>query len=459
MAQERTETSAPETDERSAPKQASGVVQLKQQLAGMDYSEQIQAIQPDMPLMFNGPTTGASAATASSAPVQMLAGNTAATPASSANVPRGTSATTVAGAAAELHPGERDASFNPIEKVEFEARLCELILSNRDAYMGTVTKVSRGVLAYIAAEQAAGLADSKADVLNLVVSDKGYFGRLFDETLALEAPKLAEELTATLSSGGGAVGQHLMAHAKFMWEIYEHNWDDEIKRKFLEKFAADGGGVCVPPRGPGSLQDKAEVEGPLTTSRGIFVGAERARIPPGPPPTGAMTTTSAPARTGSAGIRSSQGGDTPQPLDTSQMSDADRRSLEMEVFRGTESWTVDEIRQFSQQARLELNMPLSGGGPSGTTRDMLTVALAMGVSTDEEKMQYALAVMGGLGAAGAHSFHEIMTMAKAIGVQYNPGSYAGVYPASFAAQVTELKAQFANLFPDGSTLHPDAPRE
>ena len=141
------------------------------------------------------------------------------------------------------------------------------------------------------------------------------------------------------------------------------------------------------------------------------------------------------------------------------MSDADRRSLEMEVFRGTESWTVDEIRQFSQQARLELNMPLSGGGPSGTTRDMLTVALAMGVSTDEEKMQYALAVMGGLGAAGAHSFHEIMTMAKAIGVQYNPGSYAGVYPASFAAQVTELKAQFANLFPDGSTLHPDAPRE
>jgi hypothetical protein len=78
--------------------------------------------------------------------------------------------------------------------------------------------------------------------------------------------------------------------------------------------------------------------------------------------------------------------------------------------------------------------------------------VAFGASTAQERMEYALACQGVLGAAGAHTFHEIMTIAATIGVPYNPGNYDGVYPESFRGRVATLKREFPDLFPDGLNL-------
>lgn len=150
------------------------------------------------------------------------------------------------------------------------------------------------------------------------------------------------------------------------------------------------------------------------------------------------------------GVASEQGGaGAPVLTPTSTMRPEDQQALGSSHERGTNRWTVDETAAFCQQARLVLNMPLSGGGPSGTTSDLLTIAVGFGAASPEERMQYALACQGVLGAAGAHTFHEIMTIAATIGVPYHPGNYDGVYPRSFAPQVAALKREFPDVFPDG----------
>jgi hypothetical protein len=47
----------------------------------------------------------------------------------------------------------------------------------------------------------------------------------------------------------------------------------------------------------------------------------------------------------------------------------------------------------------------------------------MGVSTPEDLTKYGLACFGHLGAAGAHSYHEVMTVVALAGGQYTPGDY------------------------------------
>ena len=384
--------------------------------------------------------------------VQALAGDLS-TPAADQHLPTEMQGQgkTVGEAAQELHPGARDASFNPARKVEFEARLAELILGNPGAYMGTVAKVSQNVVAYIDAEAQAGLAGSKAEMVNLIMEGPQYFGRFVDEVLPGEEEKVADTLRQTLLSGGGGVSQHLMAHAKFNWEIYGHNWGDKVRRTFMQKFIAKNKFTATPPEGEGSLRDKAHVDTGKTDATNLFEGANRGRIKPNQP--GSSRSGAVPITTsGAAGVRSGQSGETPAALSTAGMRPADQQALSGSHERGTDRWTVDEVATFCQQARIELNMPLSGGGPSGTTSDLLTVALAMGASSPQERLEYALACQGVLGAAGAHTFHEIMTVAQTIGVPYTPGSYAGVYPASFAGQVAALKGQFADLFPDGQNI-------
>jgi hypothetical protein len=75
--------------------------------------------------------------------------------------------------------------------------------------------------------------------------------------------------------------------------------------------------------------------------------------------------------------------------------------------------------------------------------------MSMGLNGDA-LMQYALAVLGYISGAGAHSFHEIMLVLRVAGVNYTPGSYDGCYPANFQATFEQLKTRFPDLFPPGS---------
>lgn len=107
--------------------------------------------------------------------------------------------------------------------------------------------------------------------------------------------------------------------------------------------------------------------------------------------------------------------------------------------RGVDRVTMDEEQQFIQQARLVLDMPLAGA-ISGTTTDLMELGQLCGLGKDDQHL-YALATLGHLESAGAHSFHEIATAAANVGVPYIPGSYRSYLPERFLA-LPEVQALF-----------------
>jgi hypothetical protein len=136
-----------------------------------------------------------------------------------------------------------------------------------------------------------------------------------------------------------------------------------------------------------------------------------------------------------------------QSTDEAQQQQDHTAGLDQSHTRGVDMWTVNESKAFTQRARVALDMPIAAG-VSGTTADLMGCAEAIGnVKTKEGKMQYGLAVLGFLGAAGAHSFHEILTVVGAAGGHYEEGNYRGVYPAAFeaTAEFAHLRAQYPEL--------------
>lgn len=69
-----------------------------------------------------------------------------------------------------------------------------------------------------------------------------------------------------------------------------------------------------------------------------------------------------------------------------------------------------------------LNQPFLAG-PSGSTADSLLQALLIGNFNKEELKQYITAIFGFIGGGGFHTAHEIMSVAKIAGIEYQPGFY------------------------------------
>jgi hypothetical protein len=75
---------------------------------------------------------------------------------------------------------------------------------------------------------------------------------------------------------------------------------------------------------------------------------------------------------------------------------------------------------------------LFGAGISGTTGTLLQAGRAFGgIVSSELLKQYLFAIIGYLVGGGMHSFHESMSIAKRVGVPYNPGAYMPSLPSSF----------------------------
>ena len=84
-------------------------------------------------------------------------------------------------------------------------------------------------------------------------------------------------------------------------------------------------------------------------------------------------------------------------------------------------------------------------GPSGHTATLMTGAMKLGLKTQEELKEYALACFVFLAAAGNHSLHEVMTIARQAGVAYIDGNYASCLPKTFAE--TDIYRQLEAIFP------------
>ncbi|PNQ51701.1 hypothetical protein C1141_21285, partial [Vibrio agarivorans] len=90
--------------------------------------------------------------------------------------------------------------------------------------------------------------------------------------------------------------------------------------------------------------------------------------------------------------------------------------------RGVDMFERDMFRQSDPEANVffddmdSLNL-LFGAGISGTTGSLFQAAEAFGpLEDEEEKKQYMLAIVGYLVGGGMHSFHEVMSVGKKIGI-------------------------------------------
>ncbi|MEZ4367580.1 MAG: DUF4157 domain-containing protein [Kofleriaceae bacterium] len=322
----------------------------------------------------------------------------------------------------------RDANMNNARKVEFESKLFAALLRNAALLAPAVHAVSRAVLDYIDRREALAK-DSAATTLAMLGGKSNFYGRLVDA--AHDDPLFATTLRGVLASGGGSLQNHVLVHHQFWEHIYEKiDWGSGVAQTLV-----------AAAKDPKHLRGQTEITVGDTTVK-PFDKSERGRVASTAAEQGGRahevfeggTVPLVPAETGIHGH--ADGG--PAAIDTGNVAQSHTRGIDM--------WTIDERKAFTQQARLMLDMPIAAG-VSGTTADLVQCAMTMGL-TGAALHRYCLAVLGFLGSAGAHSFHEIMTVCRAAGVAYTPGDYRGVYPAELeqTADFAALRAAYPDFF-------------
>jgi hypothetical protein len=339
----------------------------------------------------------------------------------------------VADAAARLHPkSERDSHFNPKEKVEFERALGAALLANGALYAAQVDRVSKAILTYFEQRLAGGVASGveaahqkyMTDLASLTRESKpGWWGAV---EVAAKATKeeLAGQTRQSLTQG--SLAQKLAVHQNFI-EVLKEDFKASVAQAFLGSSAVE----------PWYLRQQAKLKnGQFDPTNGVPVldkkyKSERGRVdrldPHGVSPAG-------------PGIEAR--GDTGAPPTSALPAGTDSQ----QVYRGLDSFTMDEATAFCQRARLKINMPLAAG-VSGSTADLMNVAMTMGL-TGLELQKYAVAVLAYIGGGGNHSYHEIAIVLAAAGLRINPDNYSGVETLIGTPLFEELKSQHPDAFRD-----------
>lgn len=360
---------------------------------------------------------------------------------------------TVGEAAAGKSP--RDANFNPARKVEFEVKLAAAILQNPGPAAAVVAEVSRRMLAYFDAKVAAGLNQADEDLRALGklfagTDDKPntvFFGRLADSKSQLRRD-IASEMRAVLS-GGGTLTNQLFAHHQFIDQIWDKKGGGDFannivaKLKALAEQSGQNFNQQLENVAPKAFRKNADGQ-----DRTEF--AERGRFNPGEKGSRVEDTfgegAAVPTTGDASGIAARPETDKKQStgLEAAFGSDLDKpQGGEQAHQRGVDRLTMDESNAFVQRARLLFDMPLAGG-ISGTTTDLLEVATTFGIAGPQLHL-YAVGVMGHLGSAGAHSFHEIAKAASFAGLPYQEGNYASFLPAAYMPIVQHLFDEYKDI--------------
>lgn len=406
-------------------------------------------------------------------------------------------------------PGEYDANENPKLKVEFEVALARALMVNRDFFMPVVEAVSRGVGLYIEAkaeslgkteeagvrevfEQAcrrmsfmygAGRAGAEGDFGD--VKPDTFYGRLMDLNASSDATpdRYYESMQALMEEGAGNASNHLLLHQSFS-EFVAHDRKAGVDHKPLLKAVSEKvagmermaeeqkailSGAGSEDMKPGGLRDErydkhAGGEGSIgegRNARGRYGKGDAQAFEEDQPGLlaydklgGAMEETRRDQMVGIADDQTAQASQT-KPLSAEET----EAGLGQKGSRGVEMYMLDESQAFVQQARMVYNMPLAAG-ISGTTTDLMEVAIMFGVNDPKQRFLYALACVGHLGSIGAHSFHEIMTSCAQAGVPYTPGDYRSILPAlpgDHPAKLLFEDARFKNVPGIGENPAPATP--
>ena len=120
--------------------------------------------------------------------------------------------------------------------------------------------------------------------------------------------------------------------------------------------------------------------------------------------------------------------------------------------RGVDKFTpVKESAYFSFTQAHQLPFAC---GPSSHTSSLMLGAKLYGELSADALQEYALISFAFLAAGGHHSFHEVMTVARLAGVDYQPGAYASCIPPS--VQTTSLYKSLRQEFPQFLACQPVA---
>lgn len=342
----------------------------------------------------------------------------------------------VADAAQRLHPNsERDSHFNPTEKVAFERELARALLSHASLYDAQVAQVSNAILKYFSDRLAAGIRGGVKDAHQKYVMDlakltadssPGWWGAV---EVAANATKEEVANQTRQSLTNGSLSQKLAVHQNFI-NVVKDDFEHGVAQAFLG----------VAPVVPWYVRQQTKIKnGKLDQTNGVPVfdkanSHERGRVTR--PDTHAVS----PAGPG-VEARGNTGGNPSSVLPTG--------SDPQQVYRGLDSFTMDEAKDFCQRARLKINMPLAAG-ISGSTAELINVAMTMGVQ-GPALQKYAVAVLAYIGGGGNHSYHEIAIVLASVGIVADPDTYHGLEPLIGADLFAELKAKHPDAFRENPT--------
>jgi hypothetical protein len=313
---------------------------------------------------------------------------------------------------------QRDANLNNADKVALEGELAGAIMRNLNTFGEVVYRVSKNISQYIKVRDK----EVQAEMLKTIeqmVGEPPYYGRMGDKPGEL-GPVYAAQLQQFLETGAGPIPQHIGAHGQFLTRIYANDISivkeqgkTVVRGKGKEildnKMAGFTGQTqALDPKGlkdkeaTVSLNGTQDANGQQLTAQ-PFKDRGRTEVNP------------------NAASVSTMQGIAPAGQGNVNVGEGNAQSHQ----RGTDVWQTQETNLFIQHARLVLDMPMSGGGISGTTAELMQCARIMGVSDSGDLTKYGLACFAHLGSAGAHSFHEVMSVVALAGGQYTPGDYKG----------------------------------
>lgn len=310
----------------------------------------------------------------------------------------------------------RDADGNDVAKVAFENALAGWVVTNQALFEEKVKAVSTNIAMYLERREE-HIGQSVTKSLEKLTPEATTYGRMAGN----EA--YPDQLNALLM-GGGSMHEHLLVHQMFIDKIYNQD-----AQAIIDRYTNEFSELIEEPLPANALKP---ADGPVDVGAGTMTyenahnNARAAERSPNNIPK---------VKTGGLGPHS------------------EGVHGKGEMIRGTDKFTAVEGNAFTQSARLRFNMPVSGTGLSGSATDMFTCAKLFGLDAVGD---YALAAFSFFAKAGAHTFHEVMLMARSAGFnEYVPGNYISAIPEARRAKVKLDLSAHAALLSDPAAAAPE----
>ena len=312
----------------------------------------------------------------------------------------------------------RDSDGNDVKKVALENALASWVVTNEARFAEPIKDLSKSISDYLKLREE-HIGHDMTTSLTALTPEATTYGRMAG------LASYPEQLQALLA-GGGSIHEHLIVHQMFVDKIYNQD-----VRKIIDELSGEFSEVIADPTEKDALKPP---QGAVNVGEGTMTyedGHNNARSA---------------ARSMNQVPKVATGGLGPHKPDVHG---------EGTMIRGTDKFTAVEKNAFTQSARLLFNMPVSGTGLSGLATDVFTCAKLLGLADPTTRAEYALAAFSFFAKAGAHTFHEVMLMAKAAGFsEYVPGNYISAIPERHRDRVRTNLGEHAALLADPAAAAP-----